>query len=297
MRRAALLAACLSALLALPAAALADTATGGTSASGGTSGASTTSQSAGSTTASSAPSSRPAPASWRALGTAAAQRLGRRMLQLGSRGADVRVLQMVLIELHYGVGATGVFDTVTLRAVKGFQRSRHLTVDGKVGPQTVRALLGAHAALYTAPSTPVSSNGWVFPIRGAHNYGTAINRYGAARSGHTHAGQDVLANCGVPLVAAHAGRVVATGSGGAAGNYLAVHTTTTPYDYFYAHMRSFALVREGQSVTAGQLVGYVGETGDATACHLHFELWQGAWWNGGHTIDPLPFLRAWDRTS
>jgi murein DD-endopeptidase MepM/ murein hydrolase activator NlpD len=38
----------------------------------------------------------------------------------------------------------------------------------------------------------------------------------------------------------------------------------------------------------------VGETGDATACHLHFELWQGRWWAGGHTIDPLPFLKAWD---
>ena len=296
MRRAALLAACLLALLALPAVALADGATGGTTASGGSSSApSSTTQS--STTGSSAPSTRTAPASWRALTTAAAQRLGRRQLQLGSRGADVRVLQQLLIEQHYGVGATGVFDRVTLRAVKGFQRSHHLTVDGKVGPQTVRALRGAHAAMYTTPATPVSSTGWVFPIRGAHNYGTAINRYGAPRSGHTHAGQDVMANCGLPLVAAHAGRVIATGSGGAAGNYLAVHTTNTPYDYFYAHLRQYALVRQGQSVTAGQLVGYVGETGDATACHLHFELWQGAWWNGGHTIDPLPFLRAWDRTS
>jgi murein DD-endopeptidase MepM/ murein hydrolase activator NlpD len=140
----------------------------------------------------------------------------------------------------------------------------------------------------------VSADGWTFPIRGAHDYGTSINRYGAARSGHTHAGQDVLANCGLQLVAARAGTVTAVGSGGAAGNYLTVHTTDTPYDYFYAHMRSTALVREGQTVTTGQLVGYVGETGDATACHLHFELWQGRWWAGGHTIDPLPFLKAWD---
>src|SRR5438552_1519660 len=84
--------------------------------------------------------------------------------RLGCRGAEVRVLQRLLIEQHYGVGATGVFDSVTLRAVKGFQRSHHLTVDGKVGPQTVRALRGAHAAMYTTPATPVSSTGWVFPI-------------------------------------------------------------------------------------------------------------------------------------
>jgi murein DD-endopeptidase MepM/ murein hydrolase activator NlpD len=54
-------------------------------------------------------------------------------------------------------------------------------------------------------------------------------------------------------------------------------------------------VSAGQTVSTGQLVGYVGETGDAVGCHLHFELWDGPWWNGGQTIDPLPFLKAWDK--
>ena len=57
--------------------------------------------------------------------------------------------------------------------------------------------------------------------------------------------------------------MVDAGYGGSAGYYIAVHTLDTPYDYFYAHLRSSALVRAGQSVTTGQLVGYVGETGDA----------------------------------
>ena len=161
------------------------------------------------------------------------------------------------------------------------------------------ALAGRKPPARNADPVPsgVSVDGWTFPIRGAHNYGDAADRYGAPRDGHTHAGQDILASCGLPEVAARAGKVIDAGYGGSAGYYIAVHTLDTPYDYFYAHLRQYALVRQGQSVTAGQLVGYVGETGDATACHLHFELWQGAWWNGGHTIDPLPFLRAWDRTS
>ena len=141
----------------------------------------------------------------------------------------------------------------------------------------------------------MSVNGWTFPIRGAHSYGDAADRYGAPRDGHTHAGQDILASCGLPEVAARGGKVIDTGYGGSAGYYVAVHTTDTRYDYFYAHLRSASTVKAGQTVSTGQLVGYVGETGDAVGCHLHFELWDGAWWNGGHTIDPLPFLKAWDK--
>jgi murein DD-endopeptidase MepM/ murein hydrolase activator NlpD len=63
------------------------------------------------------------------------------------------------------------------------------------------------------------------------------------------------------------------------------------------HLRDAPLVHTGQRVYTGQLIGFVGETGDASVCHLHFEVWQGAWWNGGHTVDPLPSLKAWDALS
>jgi murein DD-endopeptidase MepM/ murein hydrolase activator NlpD len=46
---------------------------------------------------------------------------------------------------------------------------------------------------------------------------------------------------------------------------------------------------------AGQTVCQAGQTGDATAPHLHFEMWVGGWYApGGHTIDPLPYLEAWE---
>ena len=55
----------------------------------------------------------------------------------------------------------------------------------------------------------------------------------------------------------------------------------------YAHLQKPAMVTKGQQVTTGQQVGNVGETGNASGCHLHFEIWVGAgWYTGGNPIDP-----------
>ena len=51
---------------------------------------------------------------------------------------------------------------------------------------------------------------------------------------------------------------------------------------------------KGDHVAAGQQIGAVGNTGSADGPHLHFEIWDGPWYNGGHPIDPLPFLKAWE---
>lgn len=161
------------------------------------------------------------------------------------------------------------------------------------------AVAGARSAADTAPSVSASFTylQHIFPIRGRHNYGTADNAFGAPRGGRSHAGQDVLANCGTPLVAARGGRVTGAGYGGDSGNYVAIDTAGSTYSNVYMHMRSAPLVREGQRVYTGQPIGYVGDTGDASVCHLHFELWQGPWFNGGRAVDPLPSLKAWDRLS
>ena len=49
---------------------------------------------------------------------------------------------------------------------------------------------------------------------------------------------------------------------------------------------------------SGQLIGYVGDSGDAQGCHLHFEMWSApGWYDGGAPVDPLPSLQSWDRHS
>jgi murein DD-endopeptidase MepM/ murein hydrolase activator NlpD len=154
---------------------------------------------------------------------------------------------------------------------------------------------GARAAQAGAPA-PRRESFWlvhdVFPIAGPHTYGQG---FGAQRSGHVHEGQDVMADCGLPLVATQSATVKFAGSQALAGNYVVLSASDGSADYVYMHLRDPALVRKGDAVTTGQTIGFVGRTGDATACHLHFELWPApGWYTGGQAVDPLPSLKAWD---
>src|ERR1700746_3845164 len=96
-------------------------------------------------------------------------------------------------------------------------------------------------------------------------------RFAAARSGHTHEGQDVMAACGTPLVAARGGVVQYAGYQSAAGNYLLIQDRATPYDFRSPPLADPPPLHTGEPVRTGQPIGIVGDTGDATACHLHFE--------------------------
>ena len=144
------------------------------------------------------------------------------------------------------------------------------------------------------PAGPGAAAG-VFPVRGVHDFGSAGSRFGSGRSGHTHQGQDVMAQCGVPLVSATAGTVHFTGYQAAAGNYLVVRGTAPVQDYVYMHLQGPPVVPKGAALAPGQAVGAVGETGNAQGCHLHFEIWSApGWYDGGKPFDPLPQLQAWE---
>lgn len=154
------------------------------------------------------------------------------------------------------------------------------------------------AALEPGVPTPAQTvaDGAVFPVAGVHNFGGPENRYGAARSGHIHEGQDVLTSEGTPVVAPLAGTITSTNFQAGGAGYYAVEHTLIGFDLMFAHCKAASLaVATGQAVTAGQALCLAGQTGDATAPHLHFEMWVGGWYApGGHTIDPLAYLEAWE---
>jgi murein DD-endopeptidase MepM/ murein hydrolase activator NlpD len=132
----------------------------------------------------------------------------------------------------------------------------------------------------------------IFPIRGPHRFGTGAGEFGGPRG---HQGQDTFAACGTPLVAARGGVVKYKGTHPAAGNYLVIDGAGTGVDNAYMHLRAPSPLSKGDKVLTGQPIGVVGRTGDATACHLHFEEWSApGWYTGGHAVDPMADLKAWD---
>ena len=129
-----------------------------------------------------------------------------------------------------------------------------------------------------------------FPVRGRHDLGTAVNGFGGGRG---HDGQDIFADCGTPVDAARAGRVVEVATGGAEGNYV-VLKTSDGRQHAYLHLLHPHSVAKGDHVGAGDRIGSVGQTGNAQGCHLHFELWTSPGrFTGGHAMNPRPALSRW----
>ena len=104
------------------------------------------------------------------------------------------------------------------------------------------------------------------------NFGDIDNWHSKA-----HGGTDFAAPKGTPIHAAESGIVILAGSSSSYGNYVVVNHGTAPdgntYATLYAHMTSYC-VGAGQSVSRGDVIGYVGSTGRSTGNHLHLELWQ-----------------------
>ncbi|HEV8174309.1 MAG TPA: M23 family metallopeptidase [Actinoplanes sp.] len=120
---------------------------------------------------------------------------------------------------------------------------------------------------------------WLLPL---DDY-TFTSPYGI-RWGKLHAGIDLAAPEGTPYKAVHAGTVTAAGYNGGYGYSITVKQANG-VEVIYAHSRRL-LVKAGDKVTAGQVIGEVGNTGASYGTHLHVEVHV----NGAPT-DPIPFLR------
>jgi murein DD-endopeptidase MepM/ murein hydrolase activator NlpD len=136
------------------------------------------------------------------------------------------------------------------------------------------------------PRADADTDARAYPVDGPHSYADGFgDRF-------RHEGQDVLAACGTPLRAVKDATVRKVGSEAAAGRYVVLHDTGSGTDYVYMHMSEID-VAVGDHLEDGRRVGAVGQTGDATACHLHFETWSApGWYAGGRPHDPMSLLRS-----
>jgi hypothetical protein len=138
---------------------------------------------------------------------------------------------------------------------------------------------------------------YVFPIDGPASFS---DDFGAARATTTwHHGNDIFAPLGTPVIAVTAGVLLKVGWQPIGGNRLWLRDRRGNY-FYYAHLAGFAPgVADGVRVHTGQLLGYVGNTGDAvgTPYHLHFEIHPASLFDLGYdgVVNPFPYLERWPR--
>jgi murein DD-endopeptidase MepM/ murein hydrolase activator NlpD len=156
----------------------------------------------------------------------------------------------------------------------------------------VFALLAIFLPAEKADAGDSVGGGYVFPLPSKHEYGDG---FGAGRG---HDGQDLFAKCGRGLVAANDGKVQRSEFDGSGyGNIVVLDVKGVDIDLLYAHMQK-RTVKAGDRVNAGEKIGFVGDTGNASGCHLHFEMHKGDFWNGGHPMSKVTkYLKEWDKTS
>jgi murein DD-endopeptidase MepM/ murein hydrolase activator NlpD len=134
------------------------------------------------------------------------------------------------------------------------------------------------------PASPPPSNagsGMVCPIAGPRAF---ADTWGAARSGgRSHEGVDMMSPGGTPLVAVESGS--ANFSTNRLGGNAIWLTGASGTKYYYAHLSAWE--GSSRSVSQGEVIGYVGKTGNTTANHLHFEVHPG----GGRAVNPYPYVR------
>lgn len=248
-----------------------------------------------------APSAAPSPAAAAPAASAPAPRrvATPTLLRLGSRGQAVRDLQRELRRRGQRIAVDGAFGPATRRAVQRIQKRFRMKRTGAANARLLRRMglrVRVAAAAPARRAAPVVTPGRspfleVFPVQGDNTYSSG---FGAPRHQGSHEGVDIMADRGTPLVAvtsAVVNRLTRTETG-LGGIYVWLERADGT-EYYYAHMNAVADgLQEGRKVAAGQVIGTVGNSGDARygATHVHFEIRP----EGSSPIDPYSHLVAVD---
>jgi murein DD-endopeptidase MepM/ murein hydrolase activator NlpD len=141
----------------------------------------------------------------------------------------------------------------------------------------------------------------VFPIWGPASFGDSFGAFRGNVSGNWHHGEDIVATHGAPLLAVADGTLFSVGWNDIGGWRLWLRDAQGN-QFYYAHLSAYSsLAVEGATVKAGDVIGFVGTTGDAdgTPPHLHFEIHPAALLGLGYdgVINPYGYLLAWRRVA
>jgi peptidoglycan hydrolase-like protein with peptidoglycan-binding domain len=205
---------------------------------------------------------------------------------LGQRSDAVRTVQNALVAAGIEVkgGADGIFGIATAISIGKFQESQNIPVTKTLDVRTAIAL-GVLPSVENMGLTAIN----VFPVQGSCSF--TDSWHDLRSGGRLHIGVDITATTGKALYAVVDGTISQVTVGGSlSGNALRLSQSDGTY-FFYAHMDSFAVgIGVGTPVRAGQIIGYVGATGNAGGPHLHFEVHPF----GGDAVNPYQVVKVVD---
>ncbi len=145
------------------------------------------------------------------------------------------------------------------------------------------------------PEAALAAKGLIVPVAGV-DPSRVRDSYSAARGGRTHDAVDIMAPRGTPILAADAGTILKLRQNEAGGITIYQLDPDSQFVYYYAHLDAYRKdLAEGMTIRQGDILGFVGTTGNAPKDmpHLHFQVMlyrgRGQYW-GGDPINPLPFL-------
>ena len=160
--------------------------------------------------------------------------------------------------------------------------------------EAVKKQIQKMIAAAAASKPTLSFTGFICPLK---SYSRISSEYGWRKNPVTgvnklHAGTDFAAPGGTPIYAAASGYVQVAGwSSGGYGNYVIIYhgkmSDGNQYSTLYGHMRSVA-TSAGKYVQQGEIIGYVGSTGNSTGNHLHLEVWKGG--TKANAVNPRGYI-------
>ena len=159
--------------------------------------------------------------------------------------------------------------------------------DGGPTRPDMRPMLASDSAYFRAHPLMV-------PVEGVSPSELTDTYHQGRRGGRIHMATDILAMRGTPVLAAAPGRIIKLANGGAGGITIYVADASGRYLHYYAHLMGYAPnVKEGLQVQEGDVIGFVGTTGNAPANtpHLHYQVMRSDanYWNGT-SIDVRGFM-------
>lgn len=148
-----------------------------------------------------------------------------------------------------------------------------------------------------APEAALAARGLIIPVEGV-DPSRVRDSYTAARGGRTHDAVDIMAPKGTPVIAADAGTILRLRQNDAGGITIYQLDPEERFVYYYAHLDRYETgLVEGMTIRQGDVLGFVGTTGNAPKDmpHLHFQVMiyrgRGQYW-GGDPINPHPYMTS-----